>query len=211
VTAALLGFASGALITAVAFELFEDAFRQDAWRAGTAFAAGATTFVLVDTWLERRTARRSAAGAGVGFARLARGTLDGVPENQALGVALLEGGAPTLLIAVFFSNLPEAIVGSEKMREAGLGRNTILAIWGVTAVVLGVAVVAGYAALSGVPDEELAWPLGFAAGGGARLPRRHADAGGIRGGRPVGRVVHGARLSRLVPRLGRMRLEVRRV
>jgi ZIP family zinc transporter len=34
----------------------------------------------------------------------------------------------------------------------------------VTAVVLGVAVVAGYAALSGVPDEELAWPLGFAAG-----------------------------------------------
>ena len=164
VTAALLGFASGALITAVAFELFEDAFRQDAWRAGTAFAAGATTFVLVDTWLERRTARRSAAGAGIGFALLVGVTLDGVPENLAMGVALLEDGGPTLLVAVFFSNLPEAIVGSEKMREAGLGRNTILAIWGVTAVVLGVAVVAGYAALSGVPDEELAWPLGFAAG-----------------------------------------------
>jgi zinc transporter, ZIP family len=62
VTAALLAFASGALITAVAFELFEDAFRQDAWRAGVAFAAGASVFIAVDTWLDRHPERRSAAG-----------------------------------------------------------------------------------------------------------------------------------------------------
>jgi zinc transporter, ZIP family len=50
VTAALLASASGALVTAVAFELFEDAFRQDAWRAGIAFAAGAPVLAsLADT------------------------------------------------------------------------------------------------------------------------------------------------------------------
>jgi hypothetical protein len=38
VTGALLALSSGAPITAVAVELFEDAFRQDAWRAGVAFA-----------------------------------------------------------------------------------------------------------------------------------------------------------------------------
>jgi zinc transporter, ZIP family len=63
VTAALLAFASGALITAVAFELFEDAFAKGgAWRAGIAFFAGATVFIVVDTWLDRRTEGRQAAG-----------------------------------------------------------------------------------------------------------------------------------------------------
>ena len=164
VTAALLAFASGALITAVAFELFEDAFRQNAWRAGVAFAAGASVFIGVDTWLDRHTERRSAAGATVGFALLAGVTLDGVPENLAMGVALVEHGGPALLVAIFASNLPEAIVGSEKMREAGLKRGRVLLTWSVTALLLALAVVAGYGALQGVPDRVIAWPLGFAAG-----------------------------------------------
>lgn len=164
VIAALLAFASGALITAVAFELFEDAFRQGAWQAGFAFAAGATVFVVVDTSLDRLTRKRVAAGGTVGFALLAGVTLDGVPENLAMGVSLLESGGPALLVAIFASNLPEAIVGSEKMREAGLETRTILLIWGVTAALLALAVILGYGALEGVSDEALAWPLGFAAG-----------------------------------------------
>lgn len=164
VTAALLGFASGALITAVAFELFEKAFDQGgAWRAGIAFFAGATAFIVVDGWLERRKERQRARGSIVGLALLAGVTLDGVPENLAMGVALLEGSAVTLLVAIFASNLPEAIVGAEKMRD-DLGNGQILLVWSVTAVLLAVAVVVGYAALEGVGEDALAWPLGFAAG-----------------------------------------------
>lgn len=165
VTAALLAFASGALITAVAFELFEDAFEHGgAARAGIAFLAGATVFIVVDTWLDRRTRGRQAAGATVGFALLAGVTLDGIPENLAMGVGLVESSSPTLLVAIFASNLPEAIVGAEKMRNAGLGPGRILLIWSITAVVLALAVIAGYGALEGVGDEELTWPLGFAGG-----------------------------------------------
>jgi ZIP family zinc transporter len=164
VTAALLGFASGALITAVAFELFEKAFEHGgAWRAGAAFFAGATAFILVDGWLERRTERRRAREGAVGLALLAGVTLDGVPENLAMGVALLEGSAVTLLVAIFASNLPEAIVGAEKMRGERSDREVVL-IWTATAVLLAVAVVVGYAALEGVGDDALSWPLGFAAG-----------------------------------------------
>jgi ZIP family zinc transporter len=164
VTAALLGFASGALITAVAFELFEKAFDQGgAWRAGIAFFAGATAFIVVDGWLERRKERQRARGSVVGLALLAGVTLDGVPENLAMGVALLEGSAVTLLVAIFASNLPEAIVGAEKMRD-DLGNGQILLVWSATAVLLALAVVVGYAALKGVGDDALAWPLGFAAG-----------------------------------------------
>ena len=165
VTAALLAFASGALITAVAFELFEHAFSQGgAWRAGGSFLAGATAFIVVDTWLDRQTQRRLAAGGAVGFALLAGVILDGLPENLAMGVGLIESGSATLLVAIFVSNLPEAIVGAQKMGEAGLNHRRIMLMWSVTAVVLALAVVAGYGAFGGLDDTTLAWPLGFAAG-----------------------------------------------
>jgi ZIP family zinc transporter len=164
VTAALLGFASGALISAVAFELFEKAFEHGgAWRAGLAFLAGATVFIVVDGWLERRKESQRARGGVVGLALLAGVTLDGVPENLAMGVALVEGGALTLLVAIFASNLPEAIVGAEKMREER-GDREVLLIWSATASRIAVAVVVGYAALEGVGEDALSWPLGFAAG-----------------------------------------------
>lgn len=165
VTAALLAFASGALFSAVAFELFEEAVRHGGQlRAAGAFLAGATVFILVDTWLDRRTERRAASGAAVGFALLAGVTLDGVPENLALGVSLLESASVTLLVAIFASNLPEAVVGAQRMREAGLGSRQILLIWSATAALLAAAVIVGYVALEGVPQRTLSWPLGFAGG-----------------------------------------------
>lgn len=164
-TSVLLAFASGALITAVAYDLFQEAFdRGGATRAGISLAAGATVFVVVDTWLDRRTERRSQAGAAVGFALLAGVTLDGVPENLAMGVSLIGSASPALLVAIFASNLPEALVGAQKMREAGLSPRRTLLVWVATSVVLAVAVVAGYAALDGVSRSTLAWPLGFAGG-----------------------------------------------
>ncbi|HEX2139108.1 MAG TPA: hypothetical protein VHG33_05290, partial [Woeseiaceae bacterium] len=164
-TGVLLAFASGALFAAVAFELFEDAFRWGgAWRAGIAFFTGATVFIVIDTRLERYKQRRHASGAAIGFALLAAVTLDGVPENLAMGVSLVESASVTLLVAIFASNLPESIVGAQKMRESGLPHGRIMLIWGATALLLAAAAVAGYAALDDMNPEMLAWPLGFAAG-----------------------------------------------
>ena len=100
----------------------------------------------------------------MGFALLAGVTLDGVPENVAMGVALVESSSATLLVAIFASNLPEALVGAQKMREAGYGPGRVMGIWVATAVLLAVAVVVGYGALEGASGEALAWPLGFAGG-----------------------------------------------
>jgi ZIP family zinc transporter len=164
VTAALLAFASGALITAVAFELFEDAYSAGPERAAIAFLAGATVFIVLDSWLDRRTRAKAVAGASVGFALLLGVTLDGVPENLAMGVSLIEGGGATLLVAIFASNLPEALVGAKKMRDARLSPAAIMTIWIGAAVLLAIPVVVGYVALEGVEPQTLAWPLGFAAG-----------------------------------------------
>ncbi len=165
VTATLLAFASGALISAVAFELFEDAVEHGgAWKAGVAFLAGATTFIAVDTWLDKRSEGQGAKEENVGFALLAGVTLDGLPENIAMGVGLIASSNPALLVAIFVSNFPEAVVGAKKMRDTGLSRTRILVVWSVTGLMLAIAVVAGYAAFGNLGEPALAWPLGFAAG-----------------------------------------------
>jgi ZIP family zinc transporter len=183
-TAVLLAFASGALITAVAFELFEDAFDHGgAWAAGGAFLGGAAVFIAVDYWLEKRKERRIAGGATVGFALLAAVTLDGIPENLAMGVALVESANPALLVAIFASNLPEAIAGAKKMREAaGMTPKGIFLVWCGTAVLLAIPVLVGYVVLEGASGQTLAIPLGFAAGAvlaslaDTLMPEAFADA-----------------------------------
>src|SRR5688500_3555554 len=54
VLAAMLAFAAGALITALAFELFEDSYEQGGiWRAALGMAVGAVVFTAVSAWLDR--------------------------------------------------------------------------------------------------------------------------------------------------------------
>ena len=166
VLGALLAFASGALITALAFDLFEDAYAGGgAWRAGIGLFAGATVFIAVDTWLDRRVERRAGRGAALGLALLAAVTLDGLPENLALGVSILgPAGGLTLLVAIFASNFPEALAGAMAMREGKRSIRFVVGLWTGAAVLLALAVVVGWGALRGVEEETLAWPLSFAGG-----------------------------------------------
>ena len=175
VTGVLLAFASGALISALAFELFEEAYHLGgAARSGLGLLAGALTFILVDSWLDRRVAGNAGAdgreiaadGArgGVGWALLAAVTLDGVPENLALGVSLVEGASITLLIAIFFSNLPEALVGASAMRSEERSPGAVVGIWVACAALLTLAVIGGRAFGDTLSDEVLALALGYAGG-----------------------------------------------
>jgi len=174
-TGVLLAFASGALISALAFELFEEAYHLGgAARAGLGLLAGAAAFVLADTLLDRYVAGKAgpeqrevaAAGArgGVGWALLAAVTLDGVPENLALGVSLVDGASISLLVAIFFSNLPESLVGAVAMREEERSQRAVLGIWLICAVVLALSVVLGRLLAGPLSDPVLALSLGFAGG-----------------------------------------------
>jgi ZIP family zinc transporter len=163
--ASALAFASGALITALAFDLFQESFERGAWLSAIGLLLGAATFVAADELLDRYI---EGASDGVSaFALLAGVTLDGIPENMALGVSLLEtsgAGALTLLVAIFFSNLPEALGGAVGMRQQGRFRGFAIGVWSATAVVLAAAVVLGNFALSGMREVPLAVLLSFAGG-----------------------------------------------
>lgn len=158
--AAALAFAAGALISAVSFELFEESYcGGGAVRAGIGFAAGAKLFVVVDTVLDHRI-----KDGAVGFALLAGVTLDGVPENAALGVSLVEGGSVALLVAVFASNFPEALAGAARMVDQGRSPRQVVLLWVAATVLLAGAVVLGRLGFAGASDEQLAIPLAFAGG-----------------------------------------------
>jgi zinc transporter, ZIP family len=247
----LLAFASGTLISALAFELFPEAVHLGGlWPAGLGLIAGGLTFVVINTALDswvaksagdphevpalsseaaenisgaeaqqtervQEAATQQAARAAVGFALLAAVTLDGVPENLALGVSLLSGGGSlALLVAIFCSNFPESLVGAVAMRRGGRSAPFAIGIWTLTAVLLTAAVVFGRGVFAQFPEEHLAFPLAFAGrlrrGRGFGFAGRHADARGLRarpsaqldgyGGRVLG-VVRPQRLS--AERLGR--------
>lgn len=188
ITGVLLAFASGSLISALAFELFPEAVELGGlWPAGAGLLIGAAIFVLFNSWLDRRVAGEGAEsedqrevvkgaaraegdavpepqGPQVGLALLAAVTLDGVPENLALGFSLADEASLALLVAIFASNLPEALVGANAMRNAGRSRRFVIGVWSGAAVLLTAAVVVGRTAVAGIGEEVLAWPLSIAGG-----------------------------------------------
>lgn len=175
VTGVLLAFASGALISALAFELFEEAFHMaGAVHSGLGLLAGAATFVVADSLLDKYVSGHSgpeqrevvAEGArrGVGLALLAAVTLDGVPENLALGVSLVGGASLSLLVAIFFSNLPESLVGAMSMRKSGMSGRAVVGLWISCSVLLAAAVVVGRMTAGELSEPVLAVALSFAGG-----------------------------------------------
>jgi hypothetical protein len=66
------------------------------------------------------------------------------------------------------------------MRSEGRQPRTVMATWLACALLLTLAVILGRGLAGGLSDEVLAVALGFAGGRRARVPRRHADARGLR-------------------------------
>jgi ZIP family zinc transporter len=99
------------------------------------------------------------------MALLAAVTLDGVPENLALGISLGEGtGGLALLAAIFVSNLPESLVGAASMKSQGRSTLSVIGLWVACAALLAFAVVLGAGPLSGSDEQLVSLPLAFAAG-----------------------------------------------
>lgn len=68
------------------------------------------------------------------------------------------------MVAIFASNLPEALVGAVAMREGGRSPRAVVGTWTACAVLLALAVVLGRAVAGGLSEEVLAVALGFAGG-----------------------------------------------
>lgn len=148
----LVALAGGALIVALMDELMRPgAEALPLALAMGAVLAGAAGFTLANEAIDARY------GAGGGIGLLLAVSFDGVPENLALGTALVGGSAASvaaLAVSIFLANLPEAAGGAKEMVENGWSRRQTLAIWTGAAVALSLAAFGGYC-LAGFASQSV--------------------------------------------------------
>ncbi|MBF5032398.1 MULTISPECIES: ZIP family metal transporter [Micromonospora] len=194
-TASVMAFGAGVLLSAVSFELIDEAHEQGGLRPVVIGAAiGALAYTGANVLLARHGARhRKRSGdeqpseqeqPGSGTAIAVGALLDGVPESVVIGASLLAGGPVSLVtvIAVFLSNVPEGLSSAAGMRQAGRTRRYVFGLWTAIALISGAAALAGYTLLGGAPPEVLATITALAAGAilamitDTMVPEAFADA-----------------------------------
>lgn len=158
----LLAVAGGALMISVVIELIQPAVTDSGVWVAAAFAMlGAVIFASVDYLLDEKL--NADGGSGL----LAAITLDGVPENLALGVALISGNVmqvAALAGSILLSNLPEAAGGAKEMRRNGASNKKVLMLWIGAAILLSLAAILGKVLLKNVDDAIISAINCFAAG-----------------------------------------------
>lgn len=166
----IMGFGSGALISAIAYELVPESVMMSRG-AVAVFGLGALAFFAGDWLIDRRGGadRKDIVGgqAGGSGAAIFIGTLlDNVPESIILGMSLALGGAVNFafLVAVFVSNLPEGVAGSINLEAAGQSRQAILRMWAMLVAVSAACAGLGYILVQWLPAVTGLYAQTFAAG-----------------------------------------------
>jgi zinc transporter, ZIP family len=170
----VMAFGAGVLVSAVAYDLVGSAFETASGvRVPSGLLAGALAFFVGDLLIDRDAGsdRRSIRGSSDGqpMAIVLGAVLDGIPESLVLGLSLLngEGLSVTLLVAIFLSNLPEAIAATVGLLARGYSRGRILIMWVIVVLMSALASALGFILLDGAPATLIAFVQAF--GGGAIL------------------------------------------
>jgi len=92
--------------------------------------------------------------------------LDGIPESIVIGLGIFEMGTVSLamLVAVFISNLPEAIAGSTGMKASGWSKKKIIVLWVFISLICSLSTLAGYSLFSAASDQWLSFIQAYAGG-----------------------------------------------
>ena len=164
----ILAFGAGVLISAVAYELIEEAVAVtvDPLAVGAGFALGALVFFAGDVAIDRRVERSTGHGHGHGLGIVLGAVLDGIPESVVIGISLLAGESASVavIVAVFLSNVPESIAASSDLIRDGWPRSKVLLLWVVVVAASTLAAGLGYVALEGASGSWVAAIQAFAAG-----------------------------------------------
>lgn len=177
VIAWVMAFGSGVLISALSFELVEEAYAKGGFDAtAIGFLCGALVYTGANVWLARYGARhRKRSGDqqpseesvnGSGMAIAVGALLDGIPESIVIGLSMLQGGVVSLVTvaAIFLSNIPEGLSSAAGMRRAGRGKGYIFGVWGGITVISGIASLAGFTLFAPLSDDVVAATTAVAAG-----------------------------------------------
>jgi zinc transporter, ZIP family len=169
----IMAFGAGVLLSAVAYELVFKSIKASTGSGASLLGlfAGAATFFLLDLLIDRLGAKgrkdmNSVHESNIAVPIVLATIMDGIPETLVVGMSLLAGGEVGLgmLVAVFISNLPEAIAGTSGMVAGAWKNGKILMLWLIIAVVCALASMAGYGLLENATPFTISFIQTFAAG-----------------------------------------------
>ena len=179
VVAGIMAFGAGVLISALSFDLMDEAWKSGGFApVAGGFLGGAAVYTgcnrLLALWGARHRKRSTKphrdedrkSNPQNGGALALGALLDGIPESIVIGVSLLGGGAIGLVavIAVFLSNLPEGLSSAAGMKQEGKSALFVFALWGGIALIAGFSAWLGYVLFDGVAPGVVAAVQGVAAG-----------------------------------------------
>lgn len=179
VIAAIMAFGAGVLISALSFELMDEAWERGGFvPVAGGFLGGAAIYTIANkvlaSWGAKHRKRADPAHRDSdkqqndqnGSALAVGALLDGIPESIVIGVSLLRGGGVALVavIAVFLSNIPEGLSSSAGMKAEGRKFGFVFALWAAIAGLAGLASWFGYVAFDGVDPAVVSAVQATAAG-----------------------------------------------
>lgn len=188
----IMAFGVGVLISAVSFELVQEAFRSTnrGWAVAVGLISGALVFFVGDVLIDHMGGRKhkkagGKAPEGSGLAILLGTVLDGIPESIVIGLTIVNGGSVSaaMVAAVFLSNMPEAIGATSGLASSGWKKVRILGLWLAVALLSAFASLIGYAFFDTASPDVLAFTLAFAGGAlltmlaDSMMPEAYRDSG----------------------------------
>ncbi|GAA3582883.1 ZIP family zinc transporter [Klugiella xanthotipulae] len=187
--ASVMAFGAGVLISALAYELVEEA-TADGGLLPTVigFTGGALLYVGADWLLSRRggstratahaphsgparniTQRRAAGSAdsNSGTVIAAGALIDGIPESIVLGLSVTATGGISLpiVLAIAISNVPESLSSTSQLKDSGRTARFVFGLWTGIALISTLAAFLGYLLLRDSPVELISLITTVAAGG----------------------------------------------
>lgn len=170
----IMAFGSGILLSALSFELVADSLEHAGFGwVSLGFIIGALIYSLVNYAINtagvknRKRSAHQQIKLSAGLSIAAGTLLDGVPESLVIGLSVAIGGKVSLvaLIAIFISNIPEALSSSAGMRNSGRSPLFVFGLWGGMAIFSGVMAIIGAQFFGAAPVHVHAIVTCMAAGG----------------------------------------------
>jgi zinc transporter, ZIP family len=191
VIAAIMAFGSGVLVAALTFSLVEEAFSlsQSILPVIIGFIFGGVSYSVANRILDKKSKghrdssansntspvrnRKRSHGDNAGGGKSASGlsllvgsVMDNIPENMALGISLVTGGAVNIVLiaAIFISNFPEGLASTEGMKTNGRSKKYIIGLWSIAVIIGTISTAIGFAVLSKASPFVISIAISFAAG-----------------------------------------------